>query len=171
MKTILTQQDGTAEAPALDGVDTIWGFRAIRRGSDISAFVVAGMPRARVVATANAALWRDLAVLAVVATAALLAARLVARALIIRPVDALLETTQAIAAGNFAARADTRPRGELGRLAGAFNRMANTVQTRQNQLDASIETLRWRSSSWMPRVGSSSGIPRQRRCSDGQNTN
>ncbi|PYN91424.1 MAG: hypothetical protein DMD91_34240 [Candidatus Rokuibacteriota bacterium] len=80
--------------------------------------------------------------LAVVATAALLAARLVARALIIRPVDALLETTQAIAAGNFAARADTRPRGELGRLAGAFNRMANTVQTRQNQLDASIETLR-----------------------------
>jgi len=142
MKTILTQQDGTAEAPALDGVDTIWGFRAIRRGSDISAFVVAGMPRARVVATANAALWRDLAVLAVVATAALLAARLVARALIIRPVDALLETTQAIAAGNFAARADTRPRGELGRLAGAFNRMANTVQTRQNQLDASIETLR-----------------------------
>src|SRR2546428_14080670 len=94
------------------------------------------------VAGPNRLLWRDLAVLALVAASALLAARLVARALIIRPVNALLETTKEIAAGSFTPRADTRPPGELGRLAGALNRMANTIQKRPAGADAPLETLK-----------------------------
>ena len=142
VKTILQTQHGTLEAPGLDGIESIWGFRPIHRGGDVAGFIAVGTPRAGIVARANRLLWRDLAILALVAASALVAARLVARALIIRPVNALLETTKEIAAGSFASRADTRSRGELGRLAGAFNRMANTIQKRQAELDASLETLR-----------------------------
>ena len=142
VKTILQTQQGTVQAPGLDGVESVWGFRPIHRGGDVAGFIAVGTPRAGIVAGPNRLLWRDLAVLALVAASALLAARLVARALIIRPVNALLETTKEIAAGSFTSRADTRPRGELGRLAGAFNRMANTIQKRQAELDASLETLR-----------------------------
>jgi two-component system phosphate regulon sensor histidine kinase PhoR len=48
---------------------------------------------------------------------------------LLRPLDAIIDAASRMAAGDFAARAQERPDGGPGRLAEAFNRMADRVQT------------------------------------------
>lgn len=60
---------------------------------------------------------------------------------IVRPVDRLVRGTQALAAGDFAQRIPVETEDELGRLAGAFNSMAAAIQTSQNELHRSHDSL------------------------------
>jgi diguanylate cyclase (GGDEF)-like protein len=55
---------------------------------------------------------------------------------IVEPVDELAEVTQAFARGNFGARSRVRRRDEIGRLAAAFNHMADLHERNHNQLVA-----------------------------------
>ena len=70
-----------------------------------------------------------------------------------RPMDSLLKTAESISAGNLSDRAETVRNDEIGKLSGAFNRMAdtlsqwinnleNTVSARTEDLEASKDQLR-----------------------------
>jgi signal transduction histidine kinase len=60
--------------------------------------------------------------------AAALAAGFVYSRRVTRPIEALVEGTERLAAGDLSARVEIRSRDELGRLAGAFNQMAGEIQ-------------------------------------------
>lgn len=71
---------------------------------------------------------------------ALLLAALTARSLV-KPINQLVVGTQAIAAGDYDQRIEVRGADELARLALAFNNMAGAVQTGQDELRQSHDSL------------------------------
>lgn len=125
------QGEGTVEAIGEDGVARLYAFAPLPHMPDQDMFVSVGIPTAVAFADAQHSLVRSLLALAVVALLALAMAWGGATVLYARPMGALLSATQRLASGDWGARAGL-PRGmdELSQLAGAFDRMAETLAKR-----------------------------------------
>ena len=112
-------------------------FRKLRVGVDSELFYIfsLSMPKSMAYAEPNAMLVRDLILLAVASTVALIVAWLLGGSAIMRPVNLLIQAANSLAQGNMAARSSFQGfYGELGVLAKSFDEMATSLEQRNKEL-------------------------------------
>ena len=129
--TILARRgQGLIEAPGTDGVPRLFAFAPFGHASPgADAHVSVGVPRAVAFAHADRMLARNLIALGTVTALALAAAWIGGRLLIVRRVQALVEATRRLSAGDLGTRTGLpHGPGELGQLARAFDGMAESLQ-------------------------------------------
>lgn len=130
VRTILDQRTGVAEVVNMEGIPSFFGFAPLfgaQEAGDV--YVGVGIPREAAFSEVNRILSRHLLGLGLVSFLTLLAAWVGSDLFILRQVNALAETTQRFAAGDFSARNGSSYRkGELGLLARTFDKMADSIQ-------------------------------------------
>lgn len=144
IRAMLSLHEGTAGAHGIDGVPRLYGFAPLRGSRDArGAYVSVGIPKEVVFAEANRGLLRNLAGLGLVVVVIFVATRLFADAFILRPVNALVETTRQLKGGDVHARSGPPyGRGEIGQLARAFDEMAGALETRHREIQQAEQELR-----------------------------
>jgi PAS domain S-box-containing protein len=103
-------------------------------------FVTASLPRALISDTSRQVLLFELALLLATAAVGMACAWWMGKRLVIQPAQAILREANELALGNLAARVEVGPSysGELGNLALTFNRMAESLQVRREELDDAL---------------------------------
>lgn len=141
VQAMLTRKEGVLEGVGLDGVERLYGFTSLgANGGQV--YVSVGLPQKEVLANVYFGLKIGLAALGIVAFLALGAAWFMGGALVLNPVNSLLEVTHRLADGDLSAR--TGPpyiRGEIGELAQAFDQMAASLEQRDEDLQQALEEL------------------------------
>jgi signal transduction histidine kinase/CheY-like chemotaxis protein len=133
---------GTRDIIGLDGVSRKVGYVPAPFTGGI--YVACGVYLPNALAAIDRAARRGYVLIGVCAALSLLLMMLITRRLVHAPTEALLDAAQRWSLGDLAARAQPRApeRSEFGRLATAFNFMAESLATRQRQLqdlNASLE--------------------------------
>jgi diguanylate cyclase (GGDEF)-like protein len=134
--------EGVAEVKGEDGVLRLYGFTSLRGEPDLGVFLSVGVPKSSVFAQVEQVFRNSLIGLAAVAGLALAAAWLGGTAFVLRQVNALVDATARLAAGDLSARAGMRGGGELNRLASAFDDMAVTLQQREAEARRAADEIR-----------------------------
>lgn len=131
-RMIQSQEEGVIESPGIDGVVRLYAFSHIDNGG---LSVRIGIPREAAYAEADLAMKRNLFALGAVGAVAMLAAWAAGHLMVVRPAKRLVEATGSLAAGNLEARTGmNHGKGEFGRLARAFDEMAESLEWREAQL-------------------------------------
>ncbi len=122
--------NGTVDAPGADGIRRLFSFAPFGGAAkSADAYVSVGIPAAVAFAGVNQILARNLAMLGIVAGLALAAAWAGGNLFIVRQIQALVEATKRVAAGELGVRTGLPDgQGELSQLAGAFDRMAESLE-------------------------------------------
>jgi len=142
IKAMLTQGEGTAEVPGVDGVRYLYAFTQVRGASEVGMYVSIGIPTKVAFAVANRRLVRNLATLALVSLLMLAAAWIGSDLLVLRQVNALVRATKRLRAGDLSARTGLpNGRGELDQLAGAFDDMTEALEQREAERKRAEEAL------------------------------
>lgn len=130
VRTILDQRTGVAEAASMEGIPSLFGFAPLFGAQGVGdVYVGIGIPREAAFSEVNRILSRHLLGLGLVSFLTLLAAWVGSDLFILRQVNALAETTQRFAAGDFSVRnGPSYRKGELGLLARTFDKMAESIQ-------------------------------------------
>jgi PAS domain S-box-containing protein len=141
-RIIMAQKTGRAELVGADGVTRMYAFEPIA-GSDEHMFLAVGVPPAVALAPANARIVRNLILLLSGALLAVALAWLTSGWVVLGPVKALTQAAARLSAGDLSARTGLETqRGELGRLAVAFDGMAASLERRDAQLRDAETSLR-----------------------------
>jgi signal transduction histidine kinase len=130
LNAILTQKgNGTTDAPGTDGIPRLFSFAPFGGAAQsTNAYVSVGIPAAVAFAGANQILARNIAMLVLVAGLALAAAWVGGNLFIVRQVRALVGATKRVADGELGVRTGLpQGQGELSQLAGAFDKMAESL--------------------------------------------
>jgi PAS domain-containing protein len=131
-RLVLDQHEGVIEGSGLDGVVRLYAFCHL--GED-GLSVRIGIPRAQAYAAGVAAMRASLIALGIVGAAALSLAWLAGHFMVVRQVRRLVAATRSLAEGDLGTRTGMEyGGGELGRLAEAFDEMAESLQWRMAQL-------------------------------------
>jgi signal transduction histidine kinase len=136
LNAILAQQgNGTTAARGADGIPRLFSFAPFGGASQrADAYVSVGIPAAVAFADANRILIRNLLALGLVAGIALAAAWVGGNLFIVRQLQALVEATKRVAAGELGVRTGLpHGQGELSELAGAFDQMAESLDRAHEQ--------------------------------------
>ncbi|MBI3802081.1 MAG: HAMP domain-containing protein [Deltaproteobacteria bacterium] len=142
IKAMLTQGEGTAEIPGVDGNRYLYAFTQVGGAPEIGMYVSIGIPTQVAFAVANQHLVRNLTALGVVTLLILGAAWIGSDLLVLRRVNALVSATQLLRAGDLSARTGLpHGSGELDHLAGAFDDMAEALERRAAEHQHAEETL------------------------------
>jgi signal transduction histidine kinase len=136
LNAILSQQgNGTTDAPGTDSIPRLFSFAPF--GSAVQsadAYVSVGIPAAVAFAGVNQILARNLVALGLVAGLGLVAAWVGGNLFIVNQIQALVEATKRVAAGELGVRTGLpRGKGELSQLAGAFDQMAESLERAHEQ--------------------------------------
>jgi signal transduction histidine kinase len=130
---LFSQGKGIRVAQDADGIERVYATTPMEsvRG-DVT--VIMGVPTAIAYAEANRITTRNLIFLVSATLLAAVAAFLLAEFLIMRQTRELLQTTQQLAEGDLSARTNILSEGgELGQLARSFDKMASTLQQREQE--------------------------------------
>jgi putative nucleotidyltransferase with HDIG domain len=142
VETMLTRRQGVVAAPDPDGMPRLYAFTPVRStllAEDV--YVILGIPEEAAFAEVNHVLALNLTWLGVVAALALTAAWVGGDLFILRSVNALVNATRRLGAGELSARCGPPyGSGELGRLARTFDQMAETLQERDAELTLAYDT-------------------------------
>ena len=142
VEAILRQGESVAEAPGLDGAPRLFAFTPLRDAPEGSVYVSVGVPTAAAFAEANRILARNLAGLGLLAVLVLAATWVIGELSILRRVDALVNATQRLAAGDLSARSGMHYGvGELSQLARAFDQMAGALEQREAEHSRAEEQI------------------------------
>lgn len=143
VRRLATLPDGVGREIGLDGVDRVFGLASLALGDGEGApWVVVTTPVRAVVRAADMALARNVAALAAIGALALAGAWLLSEALLLKPLNALLEAVRRLRSGELGARTGLAPRShELGRLAQAFDEMAGALERLTGEARAAAERL------------------------------
>jgi serine phosphatase RsbU (regulator of sigma subunit) len=143
-KRIMAAKEGTIEEDGPDGVRGLYAFTTLKGAEGAGLVrVIIGIPAKLAFAEADRFLKRSLTLLGIVTLLAIAAAWVGGDALVLRRVRALLDATRQVEAGNLAARTHVRyGSDEVGKLAHAFDQMAEMLQTRAAERDRAIDELR-----------------------------
>lgn len=131
---ILRLGKGTTEAVGIDGVRRLYAFTSLGEpAGDGGAFLSVGIPTALVYSEADRTLRRNLGMLGLVMLLAVALTWIGGGVLIQRPVRSLARAADRLSSGDLAARSGLpHEEGDLGRLARAFDEMADALQAREN---------------------------------------
>ncbi|MEO8022476.1 PAS domain S-box protein [Polaromonas sp.] len=134
---------GIEEAPDANAEQRMYAFAPVEGAAQGALFVAVSMPRELVSAEPARALAFELAVLFAAALFGMACAWAMGRRLIVNPANAMLREAEELAGGNLAARVEIGPlyQGELGHLAKTFNRMAESLQLRRDELDTALDRI------------------------------
>jgi diguanylate cyclase (GGDEF)-like protein len=136
------QQEGTSEAFGLDQVERLYAYRQIGLTPEVRSYVIVGIPKEVAYAEAEHILWRNLIGLGLATLLAAAAAWWGGGPFLLRRIQVLVKSTQQLASGNLSARTGLPAwPDEIGRLAQAFDSMAEKMQRRQADYERSRETL------------------------------
>ncbi len=134
IRAAVSQQDeGTIEGSGLDGTPRLFAFTPLHIGlRDRFANVYIGIPRESAFAKVNQIDNRSLIGFGGVLAFAVLVAGIGSRALILRPVNTLVQTMRRLGAGDLSARTGLpHTPSEIGQLAEALDEMASSLEARQ----------------------------------------
>ncbi|OOG46637.1 histidine kinase [Polaromonas sp. A23] len=134
---------GIEEAVDAGGQQRVYAFAPVGGAAQDALFVIVSRPRALISAGPARVLALELAVLMAVALFGMACAWVMGRRLIVNPAKAMLREADELASGNLSARVEIGPlyQGELGHLARTFNRMAESLQLRRDELDDSLARI------------------------------
>jgi signal transduction histidine kinase/ActR/RegA family two-component response regulator len=136
---------GVTEAPGLDGERRFYAFTPLSgtpAGAGEALYLAVGIPRSVVLREANWQLARDLALLGLVAVLAVEAAWFAGGRSLARPVENMVRAAERLAAGDLNAHTGLDDSlGEMGRLAGAFDRMAASLRQREAERERAEQNL------------------------------
>ena len=143
-KRIMAAKEGTFEEDGPDSVRRLYVFTTLKGAEGAGLVrVIIGIPTKLAFAEADRFLKRNLTLLGIVTLLAIAAAWVGGDVLVLRRVRALLDATRQVEAGNLAARTHVRyGSDEVGKLAHAFDQMAEMLQTRAAERDRAIDELR-----------------------------
>jgi PAS domain S-box-containing protein len=131
-RLVSSLKEGVMESSGLDGVVRLYAFSHVE-GGELSVRI--GIPSKTAYAEAEAAMLTNVVALAVVGLLALTAAWVAGHFMVVRQTQRLVRATQSLAAGDLGARTGMdHEAGEFGRLAGAFDEMAESLEWREAQL-------------------------------------
>lgn len=132
-----------AEGPGPDGGQRVYAFRRLALGgASPGALLAVSQPREAVLALGRRRLQQELLTLGGVSVLLLLGVSLVAHRLVVRPVDQLLQSASRLGDGDRAARTGlAHGDDELGRLARAYDEMADTLERSDTQLRLTLADL------------------------------
>ncbi len=132
---------GTGEGTGRDGVERLFGYSPLDAPPH-GLVVMVGIGKRAAVAQVRAIAIRDAALLAAACVLALLATGVGGRRFVQRPLHQLAQTAERWAGGDLSARAGLADRSsEIGRLAVAFDRMAETIAVRNRELTTTVAEL------------------------------
>ncbi|MBD1915036.1 MULTISPECIES: ATP-binding protein [Cyanophyceae] len=140
---VLKQQEGTAVAKGLDGVERYYGFATLSDSVvDQAIHIRIGVPKSFVVDESNRLLAQNLFALAGVTALALVAAWVGGDVFLTRKVKSLVQTAHQLRGGNLGIRTELSYQfGELGQLAQAFDEMASALEAREQAIAALNQDL------------------------------
>lgn len=143
VKTILeSKTEGTTQALGIDGIDRLYVYSPLGNASEPVAFIFISTPSALIFADADRATNTILIGLIVMIALALTATWIGSEVFLLRRVNALVNATQRLAAGDLSARTDMRGgMSELSQLARAFDGMADSLQQREREREQAEEAL------------------------------
>ena len=144
LKTFLTQKNGVLEAVDPKGSSVFYDFTSTRSalvaGDVIS---ILSVPRKVLFAEPNRVMIRNLTSVGIVAGLVLALGWIGSRYLILRPIQALVNFTAQLGAGDYGARTGLpRARDELRQLMGAFDQMAGALQQREAERQSANNALK-----------------------------
>lgn len=142
LQAMQAQREGTDELRGPDRVPRLFAYTAL---GDVApnVFVRVGIPRASALGDVQAALLRNLTVLAGVTLLAAAVAWFAGDRFILRPIDALVHVADRLSSGDEHARAAVpHASRELRRLARAFNHMTETLDQRRARAEIAEENAR-----------------------------
>jgi nitrogen fixation/metabolism regulation signal transduction histidine kinase len=123
----------------LDGVERIVGFSAL--GADSGGLLVSfGFNKAQAFAEIEDRTQRGIFLIILSTSLVLVLTWLGARRFIHRPLGQLIDAANRWRTGDYAPRVNIRERSEIGRVAGAFNTMADALERRERELHEAKET-------------------------------
>lgn len=141
MEVLKADVEGVTEATGMDGVPRLYGFTSFGRTTE-KLYIRVGVSKEAAFAEANGHLFRNLRLVGMIAFLILAATSLVGEKFILRWVGSLLKATKEVARGNLAARiGPSYASGELGELAKAFDKMAESIQAREAERNLAQEEL------------------------------
>lgn len=142
VETVLAHREGTVEAKGLDGKSRFYAFRPLSGVADTGIYIAVGFP-ASIYTEFDRILAIDLFILALSLLAGVIIWGLADRTLI-RKVNALVVTARRLSGGEMQARTGIAygSSGELGRIAQALDHMADSLESRTDQLYSYQERLR-----------------------------
>jgi len=138
---MLTQGEGAAEVPGVDGIPYLYAFTQVRGASEVGMYVSIGIPTKVAFAVANRRLVRNLTTLGLVSLLMLVAAWIGSDLLVLRQVNALVRATKLLRTGDLSARTGLDGRGELDQFAAAFDNMAEALEQRAAERQQAEEAL------------------------------
>lgn len=144
-KTILAHNgEGTATIHDVDGVWRLYSFTRLRsapKGNDV--YISLGIPTTIAFASVNQLFVHNLTALGLVTMLALAAIWFGSKVLILQQVNALVDTTQRLNAGDLSARTGVLSgNGELSELAKSFDNMADSLEKCLSERNQALEALK-----------------------------
>jgi PAS domain S-box-containing protein len=143
IEAMLTLGEGTKEIAGVDGVMRLYAFASVGEAGQSGLYVSVGIPTEAAYAEVNRNLALDLAALGVAAVMALGAGWFFGEAFVVRRVKGMAAAAHRLAGGDLSARAGgPYGPGELDQLSRTFDEMAEALEARARQLEASNRALR-----------------------------
>jgi HAMP domain-containing protein len=122
--------EGSIEAAGLDGINRLYGFTTLNNSFGVQ-YLQVGLPIAAVYGPLDLMLSEYLIGMVVITALALLIAYLLFGLFFLNPMDALVDTTRRLAAGDLTSRIELDPgSSEIGQLGMAFDQMAQALENR-----------------------------------------
>jgi PAS domain S-box-containing protein len=136
------QSIGTVDDRSLEGTLHLYGYVPPDVAPSLGLMVIVGLDRTEAFAEIDRSIWLNIAVTLTVLVLAALAAWIYVRRFVDRPFQRLLSAAAHWRAGDWTARAGAHSGiPEFDRLAGAFDEMAEGVESRERQLHENAERL------------------------------
>lgn len=134
---------GVREAMDPAGLARVYAFAPLGGPAGDGLFVAISVPRDLITAGPRARLGRDLLALLGMSAVGVACAWWLGRRLVVNPARAILNEAHQVGQGNLGARVTLGPlfQGELGEIGRSFNRMAESLQARQNERDAALSRV------------------------------
>ncbi len=132
------RQQGVLHAADAQGISQVYAFAPVSGGGPEGLFVAMSVPHELIAAQGRDELGVELLVLLAMVLFGVACAWWMGNRLIVNPAHAILKEANEVAQGNLTARVTLGPlnRGELGEIGSSFNHMAESLQARQQELDA-----------------------------------
>lgn len=140
----LPEDEGTFSGINLSNEKVLFAYSRLRLTPSSPPYmtITASIPEVSVFREAKTLLLRNVVLLALTAAMALIITWLIGNAAILRGLSGLMSATSRLGAGDLTARADTRQgSSEFRTLAVTFNEMALALETRQDELRESADTI------------------------------